>query len=188
MPENPKGSVRIWRVPVRILHWTLASLIAVAWLTDHGPAVVHDWAGYLVLAAIGIRVSLGFLGTPAERFTRFLPGWRLTGEYAGSVLAGREKRYLGHNPLGSWMILALLLVATATGLSGWLYTTDRFWGVAWVEAGHGLLADLLLALVALHIAGVLITSLRQGENLVAAMIHGRKPRTTARHPEAPVDP
>ena len=90
------------------------------------------------------------------------------------MLARREPRYLGHNPLGGWMIVALLLMVGLVGASGWLYTTDRFWGVAWVEELHEQLSNLLLILVALHVAGVLYASYRHRENLIAAMIHGRK--------------
>ena len=81
---------------------------------------------------------------------------------------------MGHNPLGGWMVLALLADAIATGLTGWLYTTDRFWGVAWLETLHGALGEALLPLLLLHVAGVIFTSRRQGDNLVAAMLHGRK--------------
>ena len=72
------------------------------------------------------------------------------------------------------MILALLLVAMLTGLSGWLYTTDAFWGVEWVEEVHEALAEALLVLIAVHVAGVLFSSRRHRENLAAAMLHGRK--------------
>ena len=73
------------------------------------------------------------------------------------------------------MIVALLMVLAATGISGWLMTTVAFWGVLWVAGLHSMPADLLLIPIALHIAGVVFTSLRQGENLVSAMMHGRKP-------------
>jgi cytochrome b len=72
------------------------------------------------------------------------------------------------------MIVALLATIAAVCLSGWLYTTDRFWGEAWVENVHEGLTWFLLGLVALHIGGVIFSSLRHGENLVAAMFHGRK--------------
>jgi cytochrome b len=78
--------------------------------------------------------------------------------------------------------------STATGLTGWLYTTNQLWGVAWVENLHSGLSNLLLILIGLHISGVLFTSWRQGENLVASMIHGRKPLVTKRHPEDAVKP
>jgi len=183
MSETAGRWLRIWSLPVRLLHWSLAGCVAIAWLTPHGPSWLHDGAGYAVLGLIGARIVIGVLGQRSERFSSFAFDWRKTLDYAHRMFAGREPRYLGHNPLGSWMIFSLLATSLAAGVSGWLYTTDRFWGVAWVEAVHGRFADLLLVLVGCHVAGVLVTSIRQGENLVAAMIHGRKPRTTRRHPE-----
>ena len=86
---------------------------------------------------------------------------------------------MGHNPLGGWMIVALLATALAAAISGWVYTTDAFWGVAWVERVHVFFAELLLLLAALHVAGVAFTSIRHRENLVAAMLHGKKRATDA---------
>jgi len=86
---------------------------------------------------------------------------------------------MGHNPLGGWMIVALLATALAAAISGWVYTTDAFWGVAWVERVHVFFAELLLVLAALHVAGVAFTSIRHRENLVAAMLHGKKRATDA---------
>jgi len=83
-------------------------------------------------------------------------------------------RFIGHNPLGGWMIVALLIIIAAAGLSGWLYTTDAYWGVKWVADLHEALSDILLGLVALHLGGVALASFRHRENLVAAMLHGRK--------------
>lgn len=188
MTESRSGWRRIWGLHVRLLHWGLATLVAVAWLTGEGAPRLHDAAGYGALALIGFRLVLGLAGPPPARFARFVVGWRLTLAYAHKILEGRERRFLGHNPLGAWMIVSLLSVAFGAGLTGWLYTTDKFWGVAWMEWLHAGLADVLLVLIFLHVAGVLFTSYRQGENLVAAMVHGRKPRTTLRHPEEAVDP
>jgi cytochrome b len=72
------------------------------------------------------------------------------------------------------MILALMASLIVVTLSGWLYTTDRFWGIAWVETLHSKATDVLLILVGLHVAGVLYASWRHRENLVVAMVHGRK--------------
>jgi cytochrome b len=98
----------------------------------------------------------------------------VTVAYSRDVLAGREARYIGHNPLGGWMVLALLGLVVLVGLTGWLYTTDRFWGVPWVEELHETLSDVLFAFVGLHILGVVFTSVRHRENLPGAMLHGRK--------------
>lgn len=187
MTAARNGRVRVWGPTVRIVHWGLVSFVTVAWATGHGPPRLHDAAGYAVLGLICLRLVRGVLGPPAERFACFLAGLRSTLRYTSEVLRGRERRFLGHNPLGGCMIVTLLMVALGAGLSGWLYTTDAFWGVAWVERLHGALADLLVVLIFVHVAGVLFTSFRQGENLIAAMVHGKKPRATHRHPEDAID-
>lgn len=171
-----KERIRVWDPLVRLLHWSLALGVAVAWITEDGPPKLHDAAGYATLALIVVRLVWGVAGNGFARFRSFVCGLSETLRYVKAVARGTEARYLGHNPLGGWMILALLGCTAATGLSGWLYTTDAFWGVAWVEAVHSAFANLLLVLIALHVAGVIFTSIRQRENLVRAMIDGRKER------------
>lgn len=188
MRTAPGERVRVWAFPVRAVHWGLVLCVAVAWLTGEGFPRLHDAAGYGVLALICLRLVRGVFGPPSDRFARFVAGPRATAAYTRKILTGREPRFLGHNPLGGWMIVALLTVAFGAGLTGWLYTTDEFWGVRWLERLHAGLATLLLVLIFLHIAGVVFTSFRQGENLVAAMLHGWKPRTTPRHEEDAIDP
>ena len=99
---------------------------------------------------------------------------RVTAAYVRAVLAHREPRYLGHNPLGAWMALALMACVIGLALTGWLYTTDRYFGNETVEAVHLWLAWTLLALAVMHIGGVIFTSIRHRENLVAAMFSGEK--------------
>jgi len=94
--------------------------------------------------------------------------------YLADIATGREARYLGHNPAGGVMIFALLVTMFSTALTGWLMTTDAFWGVDWVGRLHERIADLLLILVLAHLAGVALASVRHRENLVAAMLSGRK--------------
>jgi cytochrome b len=95
-------------------------------------------------------------------------------EHARSLLARREARFLGHNPLGGWMIVALLAATLAAGASGALYVTDRFWGDETVALVHTVLGWSLAVLVPLHLAGVAFSSIMQRENLVKAMLTGRK--------------
>lgn len=172
--------MKVWELPLRLLHWTLAMAVAAGWLTTLEVAESHGWsqwhqpAGWLALAVVVLRLAWSRLGGRHARFSGFVRSPRATLRYARSVWRGTEPRYLGHNPLGGWMIVALLLGVAALAASGWLYTTDAFWGDETVDAVHQALAWTLLVLVALHLAGVVFTSRRQRENLVAAMFSGVK--------------
>jgi cytochrome b len=172
------GEVRVWDPLARIAHWSLAVSVLVAWLTSEieleTAKRVHDWAGYAALAVVAVRLAWGVIGPRYARFSQFVYSPARTLSYARAVTRFAEPRYIGHNPLGGWMVVALLSMAAAAGLSGWLSVTDRFWGVKWVQELHEALANALLLLIALHVAGVVFTSLRHRENLVRAMLTGRK--------------
>lgn len=168
------AEVLVWDPVVRVLHWSLALSVIGAWITHEVGGSIHEILGYAALAFGGLRVVWGMLGTGQARWSAFLRSPARSWEYALQVWHGEEKRHLGHNPLGGWMIVALLLTIAGVCASGWLYTTDRFWGEEWVEDIHEGLTNVLLTLVALHVAGVIFSSLRHGENLARAMISGRK--------------
>jgi cytochrome b len=172
------AEVRVWDPLLRIAHWTLVASILATWITAElkldAAKRAHEWAGYAALAVIALRLAWGWTGPRYARFREFVLSPPRTLAYARSVIASAEPRYIGHNPLGGWMVVALLATAAAAGVSGWLSVTDRFWGVEWVQELHEALADALYLLVGLHIAGVAFTSLRQRENLVRAMLTGRK--------------
>tara|TARA_E500000318_G_scaffold48323_1_gene45480 strand:- start:297 stop:830 length:534 start_codon:yes stop_codon:yes gene_type:complete len=170
--------VKVWDPFVRLFHWGLAASFAIAWITADEWDSLHHWAGYAAAALIGLRLVWGLIGTRYARFTQFIKRPSETKQYFRDILQGRERRYVGHNPAGAAMIVALLLAMSGCALTGWMYTTDAFWGVDWVEETHELLANGLLALVLLHIAGVILASLRHHENLVRSMITGRKRRPT----------
>jgi cytochrome b len=173
-PRAVPGSVKVWDPLVRLLHWTLVASVALAWLTTEWQSRWHQPVGYVGLAAMMLRLGWGFAGSRHARFAQFLRAPPATLAYLRQVLSRREPRYLGHNPLGGWMIAALLACIAGLSLTGWLYTTDRFWGDETVETVHRLLAWGMLGLIALHVCGVVFTSLRHRENLVAAMFSGRK--------------
>jgi len=167
-------AVKVWDLLVRCCHWLLVISVALAWLTKHSQSEWHENLGYLALAIVLLRLCWGFIGTRYARFSHFIrtPGHTLT--YARAVIDGSARRYIGHNPLAGWMTIALLSMVFLVCWTGWLYTTDMFWGVEWVEELHEGLTNILLGLVALHVIGAISTSRHTGENLVAAMIHGRK--------------
>jgi cytochrome b len=115
-------------------------------------------------------------GRRSARLSRCLRFPKQIAPYFNRLLKGRERRFLGHNPLGSGMVIALLSCVSVVCFTGWLFTTDRFWGYGWLSSLHYLLAWLLVILIVAHIAGALFTGLRHRENLVIAMITGNKPR------------
>jgi len=172
--QEQEHTVRVWDPAVRGCHWLLVGSVATAWFTHEGGGVWHEYFGFLVLGLVGFRLFWGFAGSKYARFGQFLysPGHTL--KYSKDIAHGRHLRYLGHNPLGGWMIAALLITLIAVCSTGWLYITDTFWGVEWVEELHEFFSNVLLGLIGLHVAGVVFTSLLDRENLVAAMINGRK--------------
>jgi cytochrome b len=140
----------------------------------HEGGAWHLRLGYAALVLAVWRVWRGFVGPPDEHFGRFVRTPRATLRYARAWLRRTEPRHLNHNPLGAWMIVALLVAALAAGISGALYDTDRFWGDATVYAWHQWGGWAFALLVPLHLAGVALASIRQHENLVGAMVSGRK--------------
>src|SRR5258706_11372991 len=107
--------------------------MAAAWFTK---GALHDGVGYAALCVIAVRITWGAIGPRYARFRQFVVAPAVTLAYARAVAARSEPRYLGHNPLGGWMIVALLATVALTAASGWLSSTDRFWGVAWLQDTH----------------------------------------------------
>ena len=177
-PGTPSGTITVWDRWVRLLHWILAVGVLAAWATSESADPTaqqwHEWAGFAVLGAIGLRLGWGWVGSRYARFAQFVRGPAQTLHYARQMLHLSEPRHLGHNPLGASMIVALLCVGALAAGSGWLSITDRYWGEEWLAESHAFLANLLLSLAAIHVGGVLFASLRHRENLVRAMFNGRK--------------
>lgn len=171
---QPGTKVRVWDRFVRSYHWGQAALIAAAWLTADGLRLAHEWFGYTLAVLLAARVVWGLVGPRTARFSDFVRGPGAVMAYLRDLRAGRAPHYLGHNPAGGAMILALMASIAGTALTGWLMETDRFWGSSAVEGLHEGLATLMLVLVVVHLLGVVVESFRQRENLVAAMITGEK--------------
>ncbi|MEO5756564.1 MAG: cytochrome b/b6 domain-containing protein [Mesorhizobium sp.] len=169
-----KSLVKVWSPYIRLFHWSLVLCVAVAWLSSGEIMKVHELAGYSAGILIASRLLAGLLGSRYARFRQFVRGPGAVTEYLADVAHHRERRYLGHNPAGGAMVLALLGCVAAIALTGWMQTTDAYWGVAWVEDTHKILGNGILVLIGLHVGGVLLASLRHHENLVRAMVTGRK--------------
>lgn len=187
--------IRVWDPFVRISHWLLAAAILIDWLTDE-PLWLHTWLGYLAGVIVILRVAWGFFGTEHARFVSFVRGPRLVFDYLAGLIRFSSPRYLGHSPAGGAMVVALLIMIAATVGTGLAeLAAERAQGplagvVAKVERPprvpgqrrppllikevHETIANITLFLVLLHVLGVVIASIAHRENLVWAMVTGRK--------------
>ena len=174
-PRPGLAGTRVWDPVVRLFHWSLVISFVVAWFTQEGDlGWVHEWAGYAAGALVGIRLLWGVVGTRHARFSQFVRRPATVLAYLRDIVTGREARYIGHNPAGGAMVIALLAAMAATAISGWMMTTDTWYGSDPVQTLHSLCAHGLLLLVLVHLGGVVLASRRHGENLVAAMVTGLK--------------
>lgn len=168
-----KATIKVWDPLVRVFHWSLASLFLANFFTEDGE-LVHRGLGYAILGLLAVRFVWGWVGTRHARFSDWVVGPARVCRYLRERLAGRSRRQLGHNPGAAVMILALLGGVLLVALTGWLQTTDYFFGVGWMEALHEVLAYGVLGLVVLHVLAAVSESVHYRENLIAAMVHGRK--------------
>ena len=166
-------TVKVWDPLVRLFHWSLAACIFGAFLVEEGDTA-HQWLGYTALGLIAFRVLWGLVGTRHARFSDWVRGPRAVGTYLRERLSGRSQRRLGHNPAAAVMILLLMAGVAAVGLTGWMQTWDAYWGAEWLEELHEALAYGLLTLIGVHVLAAIVESLHYRENLIAAMVHGRK--------------
>lgn len=173
---TPPATVKVWDLFVRVFHWSLATLFVVAYASGDEIERLHIAAGYAIAGLLAMRIVWGLVGPRHARFSDFVRPPRQVLAYLADVVRGRERRYLGHNPAGGLMIVVLVGMLSATCVTGLMMTTDAFWGAKWVEQVHEACANLTLSLVVFHALGVLVTSFGQRENLVKAMITGRKRR------------
>ncbi len=171
---TPPATIKVWDLFVRVFHWSLAALFITAYATGDDVERVHIVVGYAIAGLLALRIVWGFIGPGHARFANFVRSPWETMAYLRDVAVLRAPRYLGHNPAGGLMIVALIAMLGATCATGYMMTNDAFWGAKWVEEVHEGLANTTLALVILHVLGVLIASFEHRENLVAAMVTGRK--------------
>ena len=166
--------ILVWDLPVRVFHWTLAASFLGAFVTAESERWrdVHVLLGYTVAGLLAFRLFWGFAGTRHARFAAFLHGPRSVLRYLGSLLTRRPEHHVGHNPAGSWAIWALIALGLATVASG--YAVYELAAGRWLEELHEFSAHAMLAVVAAHVAGVVASSFLHRENLVVAMLTGRK--------------
>ncbi len=178
--------IRVWNAPLRVFHWCLVAAYLVAWSTLGSRHLdIHVFAGYVMIGLVGFRLIWGVLGGPYARFRDFCFTWGEVVEHLRGVLQHRAQRFIGHNPAGSWIIYLLLGLSGVVGITGLLTLGGEeqhgpLAGIFTFAQGerfhrlHELTAWLTLAVIAVHLTGVLMESLLQRENLVRSMISGFK--------------
>ena len=166
--------ILVWDVPVRVFHWALAGSFITAFVTAESEAFrnVHVVSGYLMLALIVFRVVWGFVGTRHARFSDFVRGPGAVVNYVRSLINGNPEHHVGHNPAGALAIILLLLLGVGTVASGWM-SFNEIGGDALGELHEGI-ATTMLAVVVVHVLGVIVSSFLHRENLLRSMLTGYK--------------
>jgi cytochrome b len=171
-----EGSRRtlVWDAPVRVFHWLLVLSFVGAYVTAESERwrLLHVTLGYTMAGLVGFRILWGLVGTRYARFRSFVRGPAAVRRYLSAILRGQPEHHVGHNPAGALAIVAMLALTLAVAASGWSAYHEI--GGDWLEEVHEFAANLMLAIVGVHIAGVLLASWMHRENLVRAMIDGRK--------------
>ena len=185
----PTVSLAVWDLPTRLYHWLQAVLVTAALLTGYfAPKSwfsFHVWLGYAIGGLILFRLVWGFFGSEHSRFASFIFPPRRVVEHVRGLIVGPHKHSIGHNPLGSLMVFAMIAVIAgvlATGLialggqenQGALAGFVNFNFGTLARHAHSAGAALLIAMIVAHLAGVLVESLIERRSLVTAMITGRK--------------
>jgi len=186
--NQPDAQTPVWDLPTRLFHWTLAVLVVLLYATgEYGllDMTWHFWLGYVVLALLIFRVLWGIFGSQTSRFDDFVRGPFAVAAYVRSLFSTNKQASIGHNPLGGWSVLALLVCVLVQAVSG-LFATDEIdtdgplvprvsmYTVKLMTRVHHWNENVLLALVGLHVVVVLLYLLLKHENLIAPMISGRK--------------
>lgn len=179
----------VWDIFIRLFHWGLAGTVIFAWWSAEQGGnwmEAHMIAGYAVLALITFRLIWGFIGSPYARFSDFIKSPAQTLSYSKAFLRRQEPHYTGHNPLGGWMVISLIVLCTLQAGSGLFASDDIFTegplaslvssDVSSAITGfHKAGFNILMIAVFLHLAGVIYHQGIKREPLIQGMIHGRKP-------------
>jgi cytochrome b len=165
---------QVWDPVVRLFHWTVVTGCVLDLFVFEDGKATHRLIGYIVASALIVRLLWGFLGSQHARFADFVPTPEKLTQYVRALLQGREPRYIGHNPAGAVVMLSLMALLAAVSVTGWMLTLDAYFGNKALEELHEDVANLILVLAGLHAAAAIYEGWRHKENLVWAMVTGRK--------------
>ncbi len=166
----------VWDRFVRVFHWTLVSSVLLNYFVLEEGEAPHEWVGYLATALVVARAVWGFIGSPHARFAAFFPTPARLRRHVQALRSGQPEHHWGHNPLGALMMLLLMTLVLALGVTGWLQGTDAFFGEEWLQELHEGLAHGLLISAGLHAAAALVMGRLERTRLVKAMVTGVKER------------
>lgn len=172
--ESPTH-VPVWDRVVRITHWSVATLVLWDLFEDSG-GPLHRNLGYVAAALVAVRLIWGVVGSPNARFATWWPRLSTVRSYAASLRARKPMKFTSHNPIGALGMLAMWGLILALAATGWLSRLDAFWGEDWPIDVHAWLAYTLAALVVVHVSAAIIMSVLHKDNLVVAMLTGKKRR------------
>jgi len=166
--------VLVWDAPVRVFHWLMVLSFAGAYVTAESERwrLLHATLGYTMAGLVAFRLVWGLVGTRHARFASFVRGPSAVLRYLRSLVAGYPEHHAGHNPAGAIAIVGLLGLTTVLTAAGW--ATFNELGGEWIKEAHEAAANLMLALVGIHVAGVVLSSWLHHDNLIGAMVTGRK--------------
>ena len=173
-------SVRVWDPFVRMFHWSLVVCVLIDYFIVDDGKTLHEWLGYIATGLVLARIVWGFIGTRHARFADFFPTPGRVRAHVRAIMSGRPDSHPGHNPLGAIMILTLIALVLLIGLTGFLQTTDMFWGEEWLQKLHGAMSSILIGMAAVHALAAIVMSRVERSNLVAAMVTGVKVRPSRR--------
>ena len=172
LSNTPK--ILVWDAPVRVFHWLMVLSFFGAYLTAESERwrLVHVTLGYTLGGLVGFRIVWGLVGTRYARFSNFVKGPTAVLAYLRSLRTPQPEHTVGHNPAGALAIVLLLLSSLALVATGWAIYNEV--GGEWLGEVHEVVGNLMLLLVGVHVAGVAVASWRHRENLVRAMVTGKK--------------
>lgn len=173
-PSVGQRKALVWDAPVRLFHWLMVLCFVGAYVTAESERwrLLHVTLGYTLGGLVAFRLVWGFVGSRYARFSEFVRGPRAVAKYVSSLMRGQPQHYVGHNPAGAIAIVLLLALSILITLSGWALYNDL--SGEWLEEVHETISNLMLAVVAIHILGVVSSSWLHRENLIASMISGLK--------------
>ena len=169
-------AVPVWDRFVRVFHWSLVACVVLNYAVLEEGETPHEWVGYGATALVVSRIVWGFVGTRHARFADFFPTPARVRRHLHALRHGTRVHHAGHNPLGALMMLALMGLVLALGLTGWLQTQDAWFGDERLQDLHEALADVLVASAGLHAAAALVMGRLERTRLVKAMVTGVKER------------